>query len=91
VNGLTRQTLSTVNRNKFFMNILCIESFCPQKESTSEHCSPLKHGRHFDYWNQPLNLRMRFCYLGCQESGLCCYLVIHIGNLLLPVQQCRHC
>jgi hypothetical protein len=23
----------------------------------------LKHGRHFDYWNQPLNMRMRFCYL----------------------------
>jgi hypothetical protein len=23
----------------------------------------LKHGRHFDYWNQLLNMRMRVCYL----------------------------
>jgi hypothetical protein len=22
-----------------------------------------KHGRHFDYWNQPLNMHMRVCYL----------------------------
>jgi hypothetical protein len=31
VNRFTRQTLPTVNRKNFFMNILCIESFCPQK------------------------------------------------------------
>jgi hypothetical protein len=30
VNRFTRQTLPTVNRKHFFMNILCIESFCPQ-------------------------------------------------------------
>jgi hypothetical protein len=47
--------------------------------------SLLKHGRHFDYWNQPVNLRMRVCYLDCHEAGLCCYLVIHIGNLLSPL------
>jgi hypothetical protein len=29
----------------------------------------LKHGRHFDYWNQNLNMRMRVCYLDCHESG----------------------
>jgi hypothetical protein len=46
----------------------------------------LKHGRHFDYWNQPLNLRMRICYLDCHETGLCCYSVIHIENLLRPLQ-----
>jgi hypothetical protein len=46
----------------------------------------LKHGRHFDYWNQPLNMRIRVCYLDCLEAGLCCYLVIHIENLLLPLQ-----
>jgi hypothetical protein len=44
--------------------------------------TPLKHGRHFDYWNQPLNMRMRICYLDWHEAGLCCYLVIHIDNLL---------
>jgi hypothetical protein len=26
------------------------------------------------------------CYLDCHEAGLCCYLVIHIGNLLCPLQ-----
>jgi hypothetical protein len=46
----------------------------------------LKHGRHFVYWNPPLNMRMRLCYLDCHEAGLCCYLVIHIENLLRPLQ-----
>jgi hypothetical protein len=27
-------------------------------------------------------MRMRVWYLDCHEAGLCCYLVIHIGNLL---------
>jgi hypothetical protein len=50
-------------------------------------CSTLlKHGRHFDYQNQHLNMRMRVCYLDCHETGLCCYLVIHIENLLRPLQ-----
>jgi hypothetical protein len=40
--------------------------------------SKLEHGRHFDYWNQPLNMCMRVCYLYCHEAGLCCYPVIHI-------------
>jgi hypothetical protein len=50
----------------------------------------LKHGRHFHYWNQPLNMRMHICYLDCHQAGLCCYLVIHrkpttsITALLLP-------
>jgi hypothetical protein len=46
----------------------------------------LKHGCHFDYWNQPLNMHMRTCYLDCHEAGLCCYLVIHIENLLRQLQ-----
>jgi hypothetical protein len=25
---------------------------------------------------------MRVCYLICHEAGLCCYLVIYMGNLL---------
>jgi hypothetical protein len=49
----------------------------------------LKHGRHFGYWNQPLN--MRIWYLDCHEAELCCYLVIHIENLLHPLQLfCFH-
>jgi hypothetical protein len=31
----------------------------------------LKQGRYFNYWNQPLNLRMCACYLDCHEAGLC--------------------
>jgi hypothetical protein len=47
----------------------------------------LGHGRrHFYYWNQSLNMHMRICYLDCHEAGLCCYLVIHIENLLHPLQ-----
>jgi hypothetical protein len=70
------------------MNILCIESFCQQKTQnrTLLFGSKIKHVRHFDYWNQPLNMRMRVCYLDCHEAGLCCYLVIHMKNLLRPLQ-----
>jgi hypothetical protein len=39
-----------------------------------------------DYWNQPLNMRVRVCYLDCHEAGLCCYLMIHIEKLLRPLQ-----
>jgi hypothetical protein len=46
----------------------------------------LKNGRHFDYWNQPVNMRMRVCYVDYREAGLCCYLVIHIENLLRQLQ-----
>jgi hypothetical protein len=46
----------------------------------------LKHGRHFDYWNQPLHIHMRICFLDCHEAGPCCYLVIHIENLLRSLQ-----
>jgi hypothetical protein len=31
VNPFTQQTLPTISREQFFMNILCMESFCPQK------------------------------------------------------------
>jgi hypothetical protein len=55
-------------------------SFCPQKMHNRMllfRSTPLKHGRHFDYWNQPLNMCMHLCYLDCHEAQLCCYLVIH--------------
>jgi hypothetical protein len=29
-------------------------------------------------------MRMRFCCLDCHEAGICCYLMKHIENLLLP-------
>jgi hypothetical protein len=31
-------------------------------------------------------MHMRVCYIDCHEAGLCCYLVIHIENLLHPLQ-----
>jgi hypothetical protein len=46
----------------------------------------LKYCHHFYYWNQPLNMCMRVCYLDCHEAGLCCCLVIHTENLLHPLQ-----
>jgi hypothetical protein len=44
------------------------------------------HSHHSAYWNQPLNMHMRVCYLDCYETGLRCYLVIHIENILGPLQ-----
>jgi hypothetical protein len=46
----------------------------------------LMHGRHFVYRNQPVNMRMRVWYLDGYEAGLCCYLVIHMENILRPLQ-----
>jgi hypothetical protein len=66
-----------------------IEFFFPQKtQNRSQLFSStlLKQGRHFHYSDQSLNMRMRVCYLDCHAAGLCCYLVIHIGNLLHPLQ-----
>jgi hypothetical protein len=76
VNRFTRQTLPTVNRKYFFINILCIESFCLQKKKKAQQKASLRYGRHIDYWNKPLNMRMLICYLDCHEAGVCCYLVI---------------
>jgi hypothetical protein len=69
------------------MNILCIESFYPQKTHNRTllfGSTLLKHGSQFDYWNKFRNMRM--CYLDCHEVGMCCYLEIHIVNLLRPLQ-----
>jgi hypothetical protein len=91
VNLFTRQTFPILNRKHFFMNILCIESFCPQKTQNRTLLFGnrlLKHGRHFDYWNKPLTIRMPIFYLDRYEAGLCWYLVVHIHveNLLRPLQ-----
>jgi hypothetical protein len=31
-------------------------------------------------------MRMHVCYLDCNEAGLCCYLALHVENLLHPLQ-----
>jgi hypothetical protein len=89
VDRSTRQTLLTANRNYFFMIILCIKSFCLQKTHNRTllfGSKILMHGRHFDYWNQPPNMRMRVCYLDYHEAELCYYLLIHIENVLRLLQ-----
>jgi hypothetical protein len=62
VNCFTRQTLPTVKRKDIFMYILSL-SPSAHKEKTHKKtlllCNTLKHGRHFDYWNQPLNMHTR--------------------------------
>jgi hypothetical protein len=71
------------------MNIVCVESLRPQKKHNSTllfGSKLLKHGRHYDCRNQPLNMRMRVYHLDCHEVGLCCYLVTHTENLLRPLQ-----
>jgi hypothetical protein len=88
VNHLKRQTLLTINRKHFFMNILSVESFCLQKRII-ECCFLVVHPQaqsHFTYCNQLLNMCMHVCYIDCHGVGLCCYLVIHIENLLRPLQ-----
>jgi hypothetical protein len=60
--------------------------FCPQTKTLLFDSVLLKHGHHLDNWNQALNMRMRVCYLDCREAWLCCYLVTHTENLLLPLQ-----
>jgi hypothetical protein len=63
--------------------------FCPQETHNRILCfgsTHLNHGHHFHYWNQPLNMNMRVCYLDCHEAGLCYYLAVLIENLLCPLQ-----
>jgi hypothetical protein len=81
VNCFTRQTLPTTNRKHFFYEYPLYWVLLPNRTLLFGSI-PLKHGRYSDYWNQPLNMRMRIWYLDSHEAGLCCYLVIHTENLL---------
>jgi hypothetical protein len=86
---LSRQTLPTVNRKHFFMNIFALSPFAHKNTHNRTLLFGsifLMHGRCFDYRNQPLNMRIRVFYLDYYEAELCCYLVIHIENLLRPLQ-----
>jgi hypothetical protein len=59
------------------------------KKCTTERCSSVVNPQarsHVDYWNKPLNIRMRVCNVDCHAVGLCCYLVIHIDTMLRPLQ-----
>jgi hypothetical protein len=53
--------------------VLC--PFCSQKTHNRMllfDSTLLKHSCHFDYWNQPLIMRMRICYVECHGVGLYC-------------------
>jgi hypothetical protein len=81
VNRFKRQTLSTVNRKHFFMNILCIEYFHPHKthNRTLLFRSILSQARSpFWLWKPASVYAHALCYLDCHEAVLCCYLVLHI-------------
>jgi hypothetical protein len=65
------------------MNIFRTKFFAHKKKKTDKSTILfvsllLKHSRHFDYWNQTLNMRIRVSYLDYYETGLCSYLVKHI-------------
>jgi hypothetical protein len=82
--ALSYRQFSLYIGNIYLWISFALSPFCQKKKKRpllfgSVH---LKHGRHFDLWIQPVNMRMRVCYLGCHEAGLCCYLVIHIEKLL---------
>jgi hypothetical protein len=66
-----------------------LRPFAPQKTHNIMllFCSTLlRPCRHFNYWNQPLNMSIHVCNLDCYDEGLCCYLVVQIGNLLRLLQ-----
>jgi hypothetical protein len=88
VNRFTRQTLPTVKRKYFLWISFALSPFAHKthKRTLVFGSIFLKHCRHFASWNQPLNMCMLVCYLDCHESGLCCYLVIHVEHLLLSLQ-----
>jgi hypothetical protein len=90
VNRFTRHTLPTVNRKHFLCISFALRPFANKKQTHNRMLLFvsifLRHGRHFDYWNQPLNICMSVFCPHCHEAGLCCYLVIHIQNILHPAQ-----
>jgi hypothetical protein len=89
VKCITRQTLPTINRAHIFMNILCVESFCPQKRATGVCFSVVYFSSMVVILTTETSLvsmRMPVYYLDCHEAELCCCLLIHIENLLRPLQ-----
>jgi hypothetical protein len=77
VNRFTRQTLPNENRKHFFIDISYIESLCPQR-ANAQAWSP--------FWLLKLASKHAHAHLLPILPWLCCYLVIHIENALLPLQ-----
>jgi hypothetical protein len=89
VNRFTQQIISTEQR-ELFLWIYFASSHFAHNRTLLFSSVLLKHGRHFDYWNEPLHICMCICYLKCHDDELCCYLVTHrkptksITIVLLP-------
>jgi hypothetical protein len=69
-----------------FLWVLWLTKRKPQKTTLLFGSILLKQGRHYDYQNHPLDMRMHMCYLDCHGAGLYCYLVIHVETPLHPLQ-----
>jgi hypothetical protein len=82
-------TNTSHHKQETFINILCIESLCPQKHTT-ERCPSVVYSSS-TVAILTLNVRMRVCYLDSHEAWLCWYLVIHIEKLLHPLQVIYFC
>jgi hypothetical protein len=89
MNRFTRTTLPTVNRKHFFMYILCIESFCSERPHKQRWSSIVYSSSRVTTLTTKTSLWTWACEsatVDCHEAGLCCYLVIHMENLLRPLQ-----
>jgi hypothetical protein len=61
--------------------VLCIESFCPQKSNRTMLFGSYTQARSpFGLLKSAFEVTLHVCFLDCHEAGLCCYLVIHIEN-----------
>jgi hypothetical protein len=79
------KTVPTVNRKHFFINILCVKFFFPHR-NTKECCFSLVHSSNTV---AILTTDTSFWTGACAFAiwtGLCCYIVIHIENLLRQLQ-----
>jgi hypothetical protein len=65
VNRFTRQRLPTVNIYLWiYLHCVLLPTKKMHNRTLLFDSTRFKHVHQFDYWNQPLNMRMRLCYLG---------------------------
>jgi hypothetical protein len=83
VNRFTQQTLPTINRKHFFMNILSLSPSSNRKHITERFSSVVYSSFTVVILTTKTSLWICACncYLDCHEAGLYCYLVIHIEKL----------
>jgi hypothetical protein len=93
VNRFMRQTLPTVKRKYFFMNILCIESFCSQKKAKQNAVLGKYTPQARSFWllkpasayaHARLLLRLLWSWTVLLPSDTCRKLTTSITAVLLP-------